>query len=166
MADNDNEGHNGATISQIASFAKASLPERPNVVLLHAGTNDLNEAIDPVNAPSRLGSLIDEIVAACPDAAVLVAQIIPSSNSNTEARIITYNDAIPEVIAQRADAGNHVMLVDMSAALTTGDLFDSLHPNDGGYKKMADVWYRGLQLANGAGWITEPVVVAPMDTLG
>ncbi|KAK2734883.1 GDSL-like lipase acylhydrolase [Colletotrichum kahawae] len=46
MSDSDNEGHNGATIDQISSFATVSLPQRPNVVLLHAGTNDINGNID------------------------------------------------------------------------------------------------------------------------
>ena len=38
MADNNNEGHDGAPIDQIASFATAVLLQQPNVVLLHAGT--------------------------------------------------------------------------------------------------------------------------------
>lgn len=46
MPDSDNEGHNGATIDQISLFATVSLPQRPNVVLLHAGTNDINGNID------------------------------------------------------------------------------------------------------------------------
>ena len=37
MANNENEGHNGAVISQIAAFAQASLSERPNVITLMAG---------------------------------------------------------------------------------------------------------------------------------
>jgi lysophospholipase L1-like esterase len=38
MANNENEGHPGALIDQIATYAQASLPDRPNVVLLMAGT--------------------------------------------------------------------------------------------------------------------------------
>src|ERR1700712_4085517 len=40
MTDNFNEGHSGAVISQIAGFANQSLPQRPNLILLMAGTND------------------------------------------------------------------------------------------------------------------------------
>ena len=37
-------------------------------------------------------------------------------------------------------------LVDMHSALTTADLADGVHPNAGGYDKMAARWYAALQL--------------------
>ncbi|KAJ9353600.1 CAZyme family CE3 [Paecilomyces variotii] len=157
MCDNQNEGHNGAVISEIATYANYSLPMRPNVVLVHAGTNDMNQPDDPDSAPARLGSLIDQIVAACPDAAVLVAKIIPAANPTTMARINTYNKAVPGVVAKRARAGKTVMVVDFSHALTTKELVDGLHPTDEGYRKMGNVWYRGIQKAGLKGWIKPPV---------
>ena len=89
MSDNYNEGHPGFTISQIAAVAGPALAMRPNVVLLHAGTNDLNNSPPPANesyvdAPARLGALVDEVVERCPGAVVLVAQIISAANVNTE----------------------------------------------------------------------------------
>jgi hypothetical protein len=36
MTNNQNEGHSGAVINEIASYAPLSLPKRPNVVLLMA----------------------------------------------------------------------------------------------------------------------------------
>ncbi|SLM38138.1 SGNH hydrolase-type esterase domain [Lasallia pustulata] len=160
MYDNDNEGHPGATINQIASFAWNSLPDRPNVVLLHAGTNDLNNPnpTDPYSgAPDRLGSLIDEIVGECPDAAVLVAQIIQSANSDTEARIQDYNSQIPGVVADRANQGQHVMVVDMSSIGGSDLSSDGTHPTDAGYQIMAGIWLNGLQTADSYGWIQPPV---------
>jgi lysophospholipase L1-like esterase len=153
MCDNQNEGHNGAMISEIATYANYSLPMRPNVVLLHAGTNDMNQPNDPDNAPARLGSLIDQIVNACPDAAVLVAQIIPAANSDTMARIKTFNAAIPDVVAERASAGKKVMVVDFSNVLQTKDLIDGLHPTDDGYNKLANAWYTGINKAGHNGLI-------------
>ncbi|KAL1878448.1 hypothetical protein Plec18167_004520 [Paecilomyces lecythidis] len=156
MCDNQNEGHNGAVISEIATYANRSLPMRPNVVLIHAGTNDMNEPDDPDTAPARLGSLIDQVVAACPDAAVLVAKIIPAASATTMARINTYNNAVPGVVAKRANAGKKVMVVDFSHALTTKELVDGIHPTDEGYRKMGDVWYKGVQEAGLNGWIKKP----------
>ena len=160
MPNNENEGHNGATIDQIAKFATLSTPKQPNVILLHAGTNDMGIPRDPDTAPNRLGSLIDQLTAACPEAAILVAKIIPSSNTAIQARIAKYNNAVDGLVKTRADAGNHVMMVDMSATITTNDLYDSLHPNDRGYKKMADCWLSGIEHANKVGWITDPVTVS------
>ncbi|KAL4946967.1 SGNH hydrolase-type esterase domain-containing protein [Aspergillus filifer] len=155
MQDPDNEGYNGATISEIASKCGAALDMRPNVVLLHAGTNDMNRPSDPDTAPERLGELIDQIIT-CPDAAVLVAKIIPATNTETMARIDTYNSQVPDVVAARANKGKQVMVVDMTV-LTTAELNDGLHPTDAGYKHMGDIWYSAIVEAGEKGWISDPV---------
>jgi len=157
MADNNNEGHSGAIIDEIANYAYLSLPERPNVVLLMAGTNDMNNNVDPGNAPARLSALIDEILAACPDAVVVVAQIIPAANPATFARLTTFNARISLLVNQKQTAGKHVLKAWMP--MTTDDLIDGLHPNGIGYNKMATGWIEALTRANVKGWIGQPVVV-------
>ena len=159
MANNDNEGHSGATIKQIARYAKKSLHKRPNIVLLHAGTNDLNNdpPTDPYrSAPDRLGALIDQIVRACPDAVVLVAQLINNAHAKTEARIKTFNSHVPGVVAQRVKAGHRVMVVNM-APVPVNDLADGIHPIDAGYNIMGDIWFAALQAADKKGWIRPPI---------
>jgi cellulase/cellobiase CelA1 len=47
-------------------------------------------------------------------------------------------------VASKATAGKHVHLVDLHSALTTADLTDGIHPNAGGYDKMAAVWNTAL----------------------
>ena len=145
MTDNQNEGHNGATIDEISGFATYVLKQRPNVVLLHAGTNDMDKNLNVATAPNRLGALIDKISEACPDAAILVAKIIPSRATATETRIVEYNVAVSSLVGSRKAAGMKVFLVDQFAALDNSrDLYDSLHPNDGGYSKMATAWYNAI----------------------
>jgi len=77
-----------------------------------------------------------------------------------QARVVDYNRQIPGVVAQRQSAGKHVRLVDMTA-VTVADLADVLHPNDAGYRKMADAFFAGIQAALAAGWIAEPVAGGP-----
>ncbi len=66
MQNNANEGHPGYIITQIHNVMGPGLAFKPNVVLLHAGTNDLNRP--PLvneswaDAPKRLTSLIDDVV--------------------------------------------------------------------------------------------------------
>jgi lysophospholipase L1-like esterase len=156
MPDSDNEGHNGATIAQIASFT-AAYKQRPNVILLHAGTNDMNIPSNPETAPQRLDSLVGQIHGACPDATIVVARIIPASYAASQARIRAYNNAITDLMAARLREGTHVVVVNMPAALTTADLADGLHPSDKGYEKMAYEWAIGLTAASAQGWITDPV---------
>jgi lysophospholipase L1-like esterase len=164
LPDLDNEGHSGWIISQIAGIADSVLATyRPNLVTLHIGTNDVNRNIDVANAPARLGALIDQILTDAPDATVLVATLVPSTDPGTEARIIAYNRAIPGLVTQRQAQGKHVRLVDMSA-VTTADLSDTLHPNDNGYAKMANAFFTGIQQSLAAGWIKNPVAVGPTCT--
>ncbi|KAL8949205.1 MAG: hypothetical protein Q9222_004668 [Ikaeria aurantiellina] len=166
MSDGWNEGWNGFTIDQIAQ--KAQQYQRgldPNIILLHAGTNDLNMSppLDPDHAPDRLGAMIDQLIATGPDAAILVAQIINNANAQTEALVQKYNNAIPGVVSQRANAGHKVMVVDMQS-VTAADLKDGLHPTDAGYQKMADIWFQAIQQASDKGWIKAPT--SPDPNLG
>jgi lysophospholipase L1-like esterase len=164
MADPDNEGHPGYRIDQIAALTDASLATyKPNVVALMAGTNDLIQNYQVSTAPARLSALVDQIVADDPTATVLVANLIVGTNANIAAFEPAYNATIPGMVAAKQAAGKHVALVNMSA-LTAADLDpDGIHPNDGGYQKMADAWNTAVQAAASNGWITAPVAngIAP-----
>src|SRR4029077_953564 len=110
----DNQGHSGWTIDQISPLIPSpALQQNPHVILLHIGTNDIYSTTQsPAQAPMRLGALIDKIVAAAPNALVVVAQITPLGNTTWESTVVTYNAAIPAVVQARASAGKHVQLVD------------------------------------------------------
>jgi lysophospholipase L1-like esterase len=132
MADKDNEGRSGYTISQIRGVAGPALAFKPNVVLLHAGTNDLNRgnpSSEPDSqAPARLGQLLDDVLKAVPQAVVIVAKIIPSKNAGLTNNVKTFNNALPAIVAARVSKGSKVSIVDMSVLSTSSDLSDSLHP--------------------------------------
>jgi lysophospholipase L1-like esterase len=141
----NNEGHPGWTIAQITAIATSSnaLKDSPQIVLLHIGTNDLPNSL--TGASDRLAQLVDQIVAALPNALLVVAQIIPLPW--TESSVVTYNAAIPAVVQQRANQGKHVILVDMNTGFptTNGYASDDIHPNDGvGYPWMGDKWYGAI----------------------
>ncbi|MFI0163346.1 ricin-type beta-trefoil lectin domain protein [Streptomyces sp. NPDC017095] len=161
MSDPDNEGHSGYRIDQIAALADASLTRyRPNVVTLHIGTNDLQGASEVDTATARLRSLVGQVTADVPDATVLVASLVVSTSASEERLRGAYNQAASRIVGDARAAGRHVAYVDMSG-LTTADLADSLHPNDAGYQKMADAFYRGIRTADDAGWLKNP---APVPT--
>jgi lysophospholipase L1-like esterase len=132
MADKDNQGHPGYTISQIRGVMSPGLASRPNVVLLHAGTNDLNRgnpASEPdSDAPRRLGLLLDDVLKAMPNAVVIVAKIIPSRQAGLNTNIKTFNNALPAIVAARVSKGSKVSIVDMNVLNTSSELSDNLHP--------------------------------------
>ncbi|KAK4183861.1 hypothetical protein QBC35DRAFT_525860 [Podospora australis] len=155
-----NVGYRASTISNRASN---SFPQRPNIFLVHAGTNDMNpnnsnttEGTDPVAASQRLGAMIDRIFVACPDAVVLVAMII---NTCREAQYVSnvkaFQALVPGVVNQRRLAGKHTLAVNFTSMPTS--LFpDCLHPADAGYKVMGDYWFDFLTQVPKE-WITAPV---------
>jgi len=123
----NHEGHSGWTIdpfggrSGISTLVAEVMPQyKPHIVLLMIGTNDAVDDYDMANAPTRLGVLIDSIYTQLPDVLIVVAQPIPSRGDASKGddpelsnRIKEYNDHIPAVVKTRADAGKHILLVDM-----------------------------------------------------
>ncbi|GAA2388230.1 GDSL-type esterase/lipase family protein [Dactylosporangium salmoneum] len=147
LPDTDNEGHSGWRIDQIAANIDGWLATyQPDVVLLHIGTNDMNQNYQVDTAPQRLAALVDRILADRPTASVLVAKIVPALDAGIQARINTFNAAIPSALAGRA----RTRVVDLTG-LAAADLNDTLHPNDAGYAKMAVRWYSALEPVLGDG---------------
>jgi lysophospholipase L1-like esterase len=153
------EGFSGYTIddapsvmrSGVSPLVPAALAKyTPNIVTLMIGTNDMGTNNDVANAPSRLAKLIDAILGDSPQALLVVAQITPTGDDQLNKLIQTYNAAMPALIKTRADAGKHILLVDMYGAFTADANFKvdymngSLHPNDTGYDVMGDIWYTAL----------------------
>jgi lysophospholipase L1-like esterase len=142
LGDHDHEGHSGWRIDQIdANIVGWLQAYAPRTILLHIGTNDMNQNYDVANAPARLSALIDKIRANDPGVELFVAQITPESDATQEARVQAYNAAIPGIVAQK---GAQTHLVDQHSAITTADLADGVHPNAGGYDKMGARWYSAL----------------------
>lgn len=108
-----------------------------------------------LGAPDRLGDLIDFVIEACPDATLIVAQIVLSSDPIVTRKIKKFNSALPAVIAQRRNAGHHVLLVDMSSIDSSYLVSDGIHPSDFGYQKMANFWYQGIKNIP-SGWLKAP----------
>jgi lysophospholipase L1-like esterase len=147
-----------ATTAQTVTVSGTSYPgalqNMPNIVLLFIGTNDEGYASSEAGASDRLGTLIDKIVAALPDALLVVSSIYPfpgcSSTNYTPTQcagdVATYDAAIPGVIQQRASQGKHVIFVDQSTPPTGALSTDGVHPNDTvGYPWMGDNWYATIK---------------------
>lgn len=160
LGDRNHEGHSGWTIAQIDSNVTNWLRTyTPRTILLHIGTNDMYGG-DPGGAPQRLSNLVDRITTLAPDADLFVATIVPLSSGDATVR--AFNATIPSMVQSKVNAGKKVHLVDMYRALTTADLADGVHPNAGGYSKMATVWYNALLSVPGS--IGDPTTTTTTST--
>jgi lysophospholipase L1-like esterase len=158
----DHEGHSGWTIapaggrSGISTRVQTVMPQyAPDIVLLMIGTNDAADDYDMANAPARLGRLLDDIYAQLPDVHISVAQLIPSRGDGSQgddtdlnARIRTFNEAIPELVRARESAGRHISIVDMYTPFDPDRrslLEDEWHPNAAGYARIGAAWYAAIE---------------------
>lgn len=161
MVQNALEAWPGVDVQYVSYAANFSLWRRPNVVLLHTGSNDLRYYTENRHyfdqTAHRVGKLIDQILAACPDAVLFVAKPIKTLNHgmlHESARL--YNAGLETEVKQRAAEGKRVVLVDATKILDDADLFDVAHPNDAGYDKLAALWHKHITSIIRAGFLADP----------
>ena len=133
MLDNDVEAVIGYRIDQIAVIAEHALPWLPNLVIIHAGTNDAGQNYQVSTAADRLGTLVDRILSAVPGTVVIASTLMPNGNADLEANSLIINSGIESMVQERAAAGKFVYLADMHTGyITLADLnADGTHPTDG-----------------------------------
>ncbi|MFY1632705.1 cellulose binding domain-containing protein [Solwaraspora sp. WMMB335] len=142
--DPDHEGHGGfsavgiADNNQLPPWLSAA---NPDVVVMHLGTNDLWggwQSMDTIMA--AFTKLIGQMRANNPNMKIVVAQIIPHHGCATcPDDTVTLNNRIPGWAAGLTTTQSPIVVVDQwtgfNAATDTGD---GVHPNDAGFRKMAN----------------------------
>ncbi|MEY3896501.1 MAG: hypothetical protein RLZZ214_2021, partial [Verrucomicrobiota bacterium] len=146
LPDKNHQGMLGYRVDEINASIGGWLDEvaDPDVILIQIGTNDFlqvsrNET--PSGVLAKLDALITNITTRRPFTKVVVSTLILSTYSaSVEAKQVTYNQGIPNLVAQHAALGRQVSWVDLHPTLNAGDLYDTVHPTTPGYEKMADAW--------------------------
>jgi lysophospholipase L1-like esterase len=160
MVDNDVEATSGDRIDQIAVKAELSLPYLPNLVIIHAGTNDITQNYELSTAHIRMGDLIDRLLSAVPGSVILVSTLIPNRNTIVDQKLREFNSKVEDLVNEKKSAGKYVFSVDLHDDIGLSpdtDLGqDGTHPTDAGYNKMAHGLYPGLQEIWNACVLTEP----------
>ncbi len=136
---------------------------KPEYILLHIGTNDIQNGDNADSVISDVHKILDNIDKWEKDNSksitVILAKIINRNDSLTssEKSQITseYNDKLDQLLSERSQ--DKIILIDMengtgfdyridtSKPFDSGDLVDNLHPNDNGYQKIAFKWYSTLK---------------------
>lgn len=152
--DGDNEGHGGYLATNVAN--QNLLPgwlsaTRPDIVLMHFGTNDVWSNIPPATIISAFTTLVNQMRASNPNMRILVAKIIPMNPAtcpDCAQRAVALNDAIPAWAAATTTDQSPITVVDQWTGFDTAtDTYDGVHPNDSGNRKIADAWFPALDAA-------------------
>jgi len=142
--DQDHEGHTGWTADQIAaSTVEWARSAKPDIVLLHAGTNDMRADQSVASTINDLGTIIDRLRSVNPSVKILLSKIIPDADNASS--IAALDNAIPGLVNQKNKTSSRVILVDpVSGFDVSRDTFDGLHPNESGEKKIASRFFSAL----------------------
>ncbi|HEV2329176.1 MAG TPA: SGNH/GDSL hydrolase family protein [Verrucomicrobiae bacterium] len=160
------DGHSGYTIANAVDIDGEPRPgiyesleswqrsiDKPDVVLLMIGINDLNTGYKIDTAPKRLDLLVTRLFGYYPQTRILIASLPEAEQNNTHRHGATndlavavnhYNAGIVSIVAKHRMMGQKIIFVDMHAALTLADLQDGLHPSAEGYVKMGNIWADAL----------------------
>lgn len=149
--DQDHEGHAGWRVDQVlANIATWATDHRPDIVLIHLGTNDLNEDQPVDDTVTELERVVEALRAARPRVSVLVAQILPCDPGRAivckPAKYDAYRQAVLKLAARLDRSDARVIAVDHYTFVDPErDLADGLHPNDAGDRKMAERWFEAIR---------------------
>ncbi len=139
--DRDHEGHWGWRVDEILEWIPGwTEAAEPDVVLIHVGSNDVfqNESID--STIDELSQLIVGIRESRPEVTLLLAQIIPTRNGGTNARIRELNARIAQL------ASSNVIVVDQFTGFDPEtQTYDGVHPNADGEIHLSDRWLEALE---------------------
>ena len=168
FADSQHEGHGGWTADEIVNGRLVSptagklsdwlIAKSPDVILLHIGTNDINEPQDPPGIVTEVSQILADIDQYESNNGVNITVILAliinrqdyvCSNPSTTT---TFNDDLNDMALDRIASGDRIEIVDMECGAgidyrqqPAGDMNNELHPFHTGYDKMAEVWFSGFQ---------------------
>lgn len=164
MDDDNHEGHSGKYLAEINGWWQKPVKARPNVVLIHAGTNNMDKEVDLDIAIDLMTEIVDGIFKAAPDVTICLAPVIWANNPAMQANTDRFNPQVRNLIKDRQGAGKHIL--EVPTDITVSDLSDLKHPNNQGYEKMANAWLKAIKEADSRGWLKTPVKMSRSDAPG
>jgi lysophospholipase L1-like esterase len=147
VPDRDFEGVSGLTLEGMQPLVAEWVGQaRPDVVLLHMGTNDILRRTAPAKAAALLEVILTEIVEVS-DAHVIVAGVW-GHRGDVGARE-EFERLSAAVIAGFRQRGHSMRFIDATGLLAADQLADQLHPNAAGYRLIAARWEREILAITG-----------------
>ncbi|MGH8882329.1 MAG: SGNH/GDSL hydrolase family protein, partial [Stackebrandtia sp.] len=151
--DGDHEGHRGVRAIDAANkamFTASFRTNRPDIVMMHFGTNDIWHGDPRANSIlNAYSTLLEQLRAANPKVTLLVSQLIPMNPKDCVDcmdNVAALNTRIPDWVRQHGTKQSPVIAVDQWAGFdVAGDTRDGVHPNGSGTKKLAANWMAALR---------------------
>ena len=162
--DQDHEGHSGWTARDIitgpagwdnqrGNIHEWLLTYKPDIVLLHIGTNDVFKCTPIYDIVEAIRSVVMTSHEANPQVAVILAKITPIGEAQQlgfEDKYCGGNRTLGRIVEELNGAidsfAGTARIVDVHSVIDPrSDLYDGIHPNTTGERKIADVWFKAIQ---------------------
>lgn len=143
MTENIDSGQNFWTTGRLDTV-------KPEIILIMLGTNDMEQNFEVATAPDRITNLIDTIMEQpeVGEPTFFVAQIPPNLRTGAPARVLAFNAALPDIVAEQRLLGRDVYLVDqftpINADTSAFVRSDELHTNTAGNAVLGQQWYDAI----------------------
>ncbi len=134
-------------ISQVSS---AALVHRPDVALIHLGTNDVLQFQSHSSTREELRTIITDLRLANPDVVILLARVIPCDpvggdpafGTRCSVDIPNLNGEISALAAGENTARSPVITVNMQSGFSLSWLRDHVHPTPGAINSCPTAGWR------------------------
>jgi len=165
--DMDNDGHSGWTFEHILQppswdTIRGNLHQwiknyASDIVLMELGTNDVFQCRKIEDMFSNLDVILALLREKNKHVKIFLAQIPPlgkewsdkklcGNDTTYAAAIINFNKAIAEYAGEHSTKQSPIIVVDQFTGVDPSkDMFDDIHPNTSGERKMADRWFDAIQ---------------------
>ena len=171
--DQDNQGYSSSLLTEVVAgvtnartcdpkcptlddFSAAFTTTKPDVALIHYGTNDVWNGKPTNDITAGYSALLGALRAASPNVTVLIAKLIPMnvtgstcggcSCASCTTAIPALNTAIDAWATSNATSASAIVVVDQFTGFDAdADTRDGVHPNDSGSQKMAAKWAAALE---------------------
>ena len=165
--DMDHDGHSGWKASDVlnqpdwdkqrGNIRDWLLTYTPDIALLEFGTNEVFQCIKNTDAINNIDTVIQLLREKNKSVKILLAQIPPlgaawadkklcSNDIEYSKAVIEFNKAILQYGKAKNSTGSPIIIVDQFTEVNPAvDMYDDIHPNAIGEKKMAEKWFAAIK---------------------
>ncbi|KAI1283528.1 carbohydrate esterase family 3 protein [Xylaria sp. FL0933] len=162
--DNDLEAYKGNRVDQILDHSTRIVPNlKPNIFVLHVGSNDCLQKYDLANFGKRMRDLISYLLKTSPQATIIMSTLLTNTVPDKEPCILDLNIQIRKLASALQREGRPVVLAEMHCEQGLPDRPiaadispDGTHPFDHGYALMVDIFFSAFLEADKRGFLKPP----------
>ncbi|KAF2115103.1 SGNH hydrolase-type esterase domain-containing protein [Lophiotrema nucula] len=163
--DNQHSGFEGLMVDAIVPHIECTQDQKPNVVLINAGSNDCIQAGSlggdayVAGIADRMQVLLDTLFNDNSGVTVILSTILQNGDTTIDRWATIGNAGLRALVPNNKRLGRSIYLAEMHNGflIQPTDFWDDTHPNSIGYAKMAAVWADAISKA-------ESTIQDPIDT--